>query len=147
MSRKNFKLFIPVFVLFLAALACGGRDPITMADVPVYEGAVALESGQNTVAEAVIEALKETAGQEGVTAVTEVYGVPAGTTWDGIKSFYDSNLGDEWKEDAQLTQSQEGFNTAGWTRGSLASEQAIVVAFVDDPLAGQNFMIVVLFSK
>ncbi|GAB4580508.1 MAG: hypothetical protein Fur0022_32500 [Anaerolineales bacterium] len=147
MYLKTFKLFLPIWVLILAALACGGSEPVTMDSLPVFDGAVILESGQSTVAEAVVEALKQTAGQEGVTAETRIYGVPAGTTWDAIKSFYASHLGEGWTEDAQLSEAQEGFNTAGWTRGGLASEQAVVAALVNDPFAGQDFLILVLFSE
>lgn len=147
MMRNHLKLFPPMLVLALAALACGGSAPVTLESLPKFDGAVALEDGQSTVAEAVVEALQQTAGQEGVTAETLVYGVPAETTWDAIQTYYANNLGSDWTEDNELKQESEGFNTVGWTRGGLASEQAVIVAYVDDPLAGQSFLIVVLFSE
>jgi hypothetical protein len=147
MFRKSFKLFLPLLVLMLAALACGGSEPITVADVPVFEGANPIKEGQSTVAEAVVTALESSADQEGVTAEATVYSVPDGKTWDDIKNFYGSQLGSEWKADDQLTQTEEGFNTAGWTRGGLASEQALIVAWVNDPIVKKDFMVLVLFSE
>jgi hypothetical protein len=145
--RKNFTLFLPILVLLLAALACGGSDPVTMADIPVFTDAVQMEAGQSTMADLVADSLQQTAGQEGISTETLIYGVPAGTTWDSIKSFYSGQLGGDWTEDSELAESAEGFQTTGWTRGGLASEQALVVALVDDPLAGQSFLIVGLFSE
>ena len=147
MNRKKLMIFLPMVALFVAALACGGSNPVTMTDLPVVESAVKVEAGQSTMADVVVEALKESVGQEGVTAETAMYSLPADTSWDTIKRFYTSNLGSDWTEDAALSETQEGFTSSGWTRGSFASKQALVIALVDDPFAEQRFLVVVLFSE
>jgi len=151
MVRKNFSLFLPIFVLVLAALACAGSDPVTMADIPVFEKvkestpevATEVEAKEESVIASVIESLKKTGVKEGVTSEIKIYTVPAETDWQHIRKFYDGELGSDWTEDSQLASSEEGFQTRGWTRG----RQALVIAWVHDASNDQTFLIVTLFSE
>ncbi len=148
MSRKKFQLLLPLFALMLAALACGGSSPVTIDEIPVFPGATALQSGESPMADQLAQVVAESAGEEDVRSDIRLYSVPAGTTWEQIREYYTSELsGTDWEQDTQLDQNSEFFQSMGWTRGSLSSEQALVVGFTQDPFSGDSILMISLFSE
>ena len=65
-----------------------------------------------------------------------------------MKGFYGEALGGgDWKAAAELDSSTDTISTAGWQRGSLASEQVLVLGFVPPLLDEGPVLIVSLFSE
>lgn len=144
---KTRTLLFPILVLVLAALACGGADPVTMDELGVFPGASPVEEG-NLVAESLAESIREGAGSEAVDVDVRTYRLPGGTAWEEVSLFYTSQTaGGDWTAAADLTQSSEFVSTLGWTRGGLMAPQAFVVAFTPDPLGGPPYLVQMLFSE
>ena len=145
---KELKRFAAISALLLAVLACRSSAPFTMEDLEVFPGATPLEAGQNNLADTLADSIRESAGVEGVEVEVQMYNLPPETAWAGVKSFYmkQTDSGD-WQADESLLEETEVVSMAGWTRGGLASEQALLIAFTDDPFGGQPFLIVMLFSE
>ena len=136
-----------LIVLALIVAACGGES-VPFEDVPIYEGATAIEPGQNEFADLIANLMSDASTTEEATADIELYIAPEGTTWDDIQAFYDGQLSDtDWEPDASLSQSNEAVSMTGWTRGSGANEQALLVGHTVDPLGADAFIIVVLLTE
>jgi hypothetical protein len=148
---KTRLIWYPALLLILLALilvACGGGDSVSFGDIPVYEGAVAIEPGQNDFADLVANLMSDASSTEDATSDVELYTAPEGTTWDDIKAYYDGELSDtDWESDTSLSQSNEAVSIAGWTRGSGGSEQALLIGHTADPLSSNAFIIVVLLTE
>ena len=148
--QKRIFVFLLGTLVLLWASACGGSSatPVAMGDVPVYTGAAPVEQGENFVVDAIVEGIEQsTAGMtsEVGSMETGLYSLPAGTTWADVKSFYSSNLADtDWKAEDQFTDESETFNSVGWTRGSGAKEQALLVMVVPDVFDGGGALMVTL---
>jgi hypothetical protein len=151
--EKRIFVFLLGALVLLWALACGGSSaaPVAMADVPVYSGAAPVERGGNVMVDAIVESLEESAGDmasEGGAIETGLYSLPAGATWADVKSFYDAELADtDWEPEPEFTDESEAFSSTGWTRGSGANEQALLVMVVADPLEGGAYMVTMLLSE
>jgi len=141
------RIFLPVAALVLAALACGGAEPVTMGEIAVYPGAAPIEDG-NLVAESLAESIRESAGEEAVDVEVRMYTLPEGTGWEDVKLFYTTETGTgDWSGADDLTQETDFVSTIGWSRGGLMNPQAFVVAYSLDPLGGPPFLIQMLFSE
>ena len=141
------KLLFPLLALVLAALACGGSDPITMEEIAVYPGVAQMADG-NIVAESMVESIRESAGDDAVDVDVRMYTLPNGTVWEEVKLFYTTETAaGDWSAAGDLTQETPFVNTIGWTRGGLMSPQAFVVAYSVDPLGGPPFLIPMLLSE
>ncbi|MCI0398665.1 MAG: hypothetical protein L0332_19650 [Chloroflexi bacterium] len=124
-SRTLFYLSVPLILLALVGLACGASEPVAFSDIPVFPGATPSAPGQNVFGDSLVDAMESAAEGELTTPETQLYIVPAGTAWSDVRSFYETELADtDWEAAAELTQEDPTFSTAGWTRGSGASEQA-----------------------
>jgi hypothetical protein len=144
-QRKT--ILFPFAALVLAALACGGSDPVTMEEITAYPGVSEIEDG-NIVAETLAESIRESAGSEAIDVEIRMYNLPEGTTWEDVRLFYTTETGTgDWSDAADLTQETEFVSTMGWTRGGLMSPQAFVVAYSIDPLGGPPILIQMLFSE
>jgi hypothetical protein len=152
--EKRIFVFLLGTLVLLWALACGGSSatPVAMGDVPVYSGAAPVERGGNVMVDAIVESLEESAGdmasEGGATIETDLYSLPAGATWADVKGFYNAELGDtDWEPEPEFTDESEAFSSVGWTRGSGANEQALLVMYVADPLEGGAFLVTMLLSE
>ncbi len=146
-SKKKIQLLLPLLALLLSASACGG-SPITFADIPLYTGAAEIQTGDSTMGDVLAETIAEAAGGEGIEADVRAYTLPASTTWDQVKAFYESEIsGDDWMQEGDLTVESEAFTTIGWTRGSLNSEQALIAGYALDPFDNTIVLILGLFSE
>ena len=137
-----------LFALLLPFLAaCGGGEPATMASIPTFPTATELQTGQNPMADTLAETMKS-AISGNLKSDVKLYELPADATWDQVKSFYSEALGSgDWKAATELDTSNEALSTTGWKRGSLASEQVLMVGFMPALLGGAPVMIVSLFSE
>jgi hypothetical protein len=95
---RTARLFALITTLISALLvgACGSK-PVTIADLPVYTGATELKPGESNLADTLQQngqqdaAIRQTAGTGGST-VQKGFNLPAETTWDQVKSFYNDKL-------------------------------------------------------
>jgi len=132
MSKRILFVMLMVLVLSVALTACGGDSapaaPVTFSQLPVFSGAnVSTDSAMLAVAATINDAMKP----QVKSIETKAYGVPAGTTWDAVKSFYSAALQkDGW------TAGEGGADSASWSRGT----QGIVLKF------GSDYIVVALFD-
>ncbi|MBE2198806.1 MAG: hypothetical protein IAE79_09360 [Anaerolinea sp.] len=100
---KSRTALLLTLLIALFALAACGSDPAVLSDIPAYDGATALQAGQNAIADTLIQNMEQDASLRaniGVGGSIEqmAYRLPDGATWDQVKSFYDKALGDAgWK--------------------------------------------------
>jgi len=118
-------------------------------------------SQQPDLVKTVVASLEETSSKEGLKAETVVYRVANKTDWDAIKTFYEGELGDGWKEDTKLEQGEDEkdestnqdvekkdvLKTHGWTYNGFSYKQAIVLAYLEHAKDEKKYLIVVLFSE
>jgi hypothetical protein len=147
---KTLKLMstVVLMTMFLLTVAACGAPAVTMTDVPVFPGATVLETGQNEIADAASDGLKQALSSESVTAEVQMYALPAGTNWDEVTQFYNDKLAStDWKTSADIAQDTEFFKVVGWTRGSFNSEQALGVGYGPEMLGNQPFLMIALMSE
>ena len=100
--KSRLALLMTLLIALLALVACG-KDPATLSDIPAYEGATALQAGQDPVADTLVQNMEQDASLRanlGVGGSIEqmAYRLPDGATWEQVKSFYDKELGaDGWE--------------------------------------------------
>lgn len=146
-NKQWFYGVLMVMLLALAGLACGGSDPVLLADIPIPDGATELAAGESLVADFMAEAVQGAVPTEDATTEVKIYQAPAGATFATIETFYTDNLDSDWTYEADLYENSNEIGIAGWSRGSLANEQVVVVAFSEDPLLGANILVVALLSE
>src|ERR1051325_7797625 len=99
-----------------ALAACGGGSPATLATIPLPPYVTQLEAGGNPLADSIAGSFHQLKGPQGSTVEVQVYTLPADTAWDQVKGFYEDEIKDDWKTEAQFAQESESFKTVGWTR-------------------------------
>ncbi|MGD8488851.1 MAG: hypothetical protein PVJ23_10320 [Anaerolineae bacterium] len=135
-------------VLVSVLLAGCGTEPVPASSIPVYPGADAIAHGENEMVDQLAEIIQESAGDEGVGVEINLYRLPEGAAWTDVKAFYQNEIaGEEWVLEQNLSNESDVFSTIGWSRGSGASEQALIVGYIADVLGGQGFLITGLFSE
>jgi len=128
--------------LFVLA-ACGGSSKVSLNDLPVYPDAVELKEGESVIADTLADNNQTDAafrGQLGLGGSVEQKGfsLPADTSWDDVKAFYDEKLkADGWGTNnlvsgimEQANQSNDRFRTANWQK----SKQNLTVMMVASPV-------------
>jgi hypothetical protein len=147
MNAKK-KLLFAAAALIAASLACGGSAAVAIGDIPVFTGAQSVAPGTNAMVDELTTTIEQSAGLEDVTIDSLQYSIPAGTPWATIKDFYTqyASSGD-WTAETNFDQEAGIINVTGWSRGGITSQQALVIAQVEDPLSGEAFLIVMLFSQ
>ncbi len=95
-SRLQLFVVLVLAVLLLALVACGD-SPATLEDIPAYAGATAVKSGEDPIADTLVQNMEQDASLRGDLGVggsiaQMAYRLPDGTTWDQVKSFYDKEL-------------------------------------------------------
>jgi hypothetical protein len=113
-----------VFVLLMGSVltACGGAPaPITYSQLPLFTGATESTNAQMV---GMVGSLLDQLKADSTIKSTEgkAYDVPAGTTWDAIKSFYSTAL-----EKAGWTLAKSTDANLGYARGN----QAVNILYVD----------------
>jgi hypothetical protein len=140
-------MFAALLVVVLLALAGCASKPVTFAEMPVHPAVSPLERGANTLADAMADSLESSLAERGSVEL-KLYSVPDDVIWEEINSFYTESLADsDWKAADELRQESEAITTTGWMRGSLASEQGLMVGYAPDMLGDGAFLIVALFSE
>lgn len=101
-SRTAFLMIILLVISSLVLAACGS-DPATLSDIPAYEGATALQPGQDAIADTLAQNMEQDASLRASVGVggnieQMAYRLPEGTTWEQVKDFYNTKLdADGWK--------------------------------------------------
>jgi hypothetical protein len=135
-------------LLVLLLIAACGAQPIAIDQVPVYPGAQPMERGQNTLADSVADAMRQSAGEQGLNTQFRFFALPGGTTWDDVKGFYSDEMASAgWTPESALNVEGGAFQAIGWSRGSGNNQQALMVAYVSDVTGEGAFAIAGLFSK
>ena len=136
-----------VMVGLLVSLTGCGKAPVTFAQLPLHPEAVPLERGANTLADTFADSLESSLAERGKVEL-KLYSVPNTVIWEEIDGFYTESLSDsDWKAADELHHESEAISTTGWSRGSLASEQGLMVGYAPDTLGDGAFLIVALFSE
>jgi hypothetical protein len=139
----NARSLVPLLLLLLLLAACGGSPPVTMSDIPRFPGATLVEPGQSEAGDNLAQSLAGQALQSSVL----VYRLPEGGSWEEVKAFYADELAKEgWNASMNLSPAAPSAN-AGWTRGSLDQEQALLLDLSSDDTTGEPFLLVALFSE
>ncbi len=96
-TRSTFMLVVILMITAVILSACGS-DPVTVDDLPVYPDAVALQPGEDPIADTLLnnaeqdQALRSDLGVGG-SVVQKAYRLPEGTTWEQVKGHFDGQLG------------------------------------------------------
>jgi hypothetical protein len=145
--RKLVLSLFPALLILLSVVACGAK-PVTIDELPVYPGAVAIESGQNSLADSLAQAMQQSAGEQGLQAHFRFFSVPAGTSWDDVKSFCSGEMqGLGWNPESSMAIEEGPFLAAGWSHGSGNNQQAFVVGYVPDVSGEGAFIVLGLFGQ
>lgn len=139
-------IFLAIFLVILTA--CGGS--VASGDLPVYPGATELKAGESAIGNTLDNNMKQDAAVRqamGTGGKTEQRGfkLPAGATWEQVKSFYDKELkAGGWESglggaasnfidiNAVMGAANKGndlFQTAIWSKG----KQTLTAAMIADP--------------
>jgi hypothetical protein len=163
MQQKKFTskvvFFSLILTIALAATGCGSQ-PATVADLPVYPGAVELKPGEDPVADTLANNMAQDASlRQGIGAGGSIeqkaFRLPADTSWEAVQGFYKENLeGDGWKSGAggiasdivnqaleSTNQGNELFQTAMWSKGK---QIFTIFRLLEMPGATQPYLIVSL---
>jgi len=93
--------------------ACGGSAPVSIADLPTYTGATALQPGNSPIA-TTLKNNETQAASMGQKLEQKAFSLPKDATWDKITAFYSEQLKAKgWKE-----------GVAGGIAGGMANEMA-----------------------
>jgi hypothetical protein len=121
---KRMSMAVVLALLLVSVLtACGGGAPapVTYSQLPLFAGATETTNAALTTS---LGGLLDQLKADSTIKSTEgkAYDVPAGTTWDAVKSFYSTAL-----EKAGWTQAKATDANLGYARGN----QAVNVMYVD----------------
>lgn len=144
-----------IAVIFLVAsatamllAACGGSPtPASLSDIPIFAGAEQAPAAGNTITEAMVSSIEQSIAKQNLTSDVKLYRLPDDTTWDDVKTYYTGAVGGDWKASDELTQEAGVINIIGWQRGSGNSEQVLIVGEAEDPVSGDHFLLLGLFSE
>lgn len=96
MKSKTLVTLVWLVLLSLSLAACGGKTA-TINDIPAYPDAAALQPGEDPIADTLVNNMEQDASLRanigtGGSIEQMAYRLPAGTTWDQVKSYYDKEL-------------------------------------------------------
>lgn len=137
--RRTLNVLLGVMLL-LGVAACGGATaPATIDDVPVYPDATNIPRGENELVDQLIDGISQAVNEEDVSAIeSQVYALPADTTWEQVKSFYSDKLGEAWQADDELTDESTEIKVKGWVQDTDEGEQALVLYYTPSLLLGDD---------
>jgi len=95
-TRSTFMLIV-VLMMGAVILAACGSSAVEIGDLPVYPDAVALQPGDDPIADTLANNAKQDQAVRsdlgvGGSVVQKAFRLPEGTTWDQVKSHYDSEM-------------------------------------------------------
>lgn len=148
MSVKTFtRRILPLLLVVLALTACGAK-PVTIADLPVYPNATALNPGDDPVADTLVQNMAQdaqirTSVGVGGSIEQKAFSVPADASWDAVNKFFTDELtGNGWESGMsgpggdiasdimnQVNADNDVFQTAIFSKG----KQSLTVMRVADP--------------
>ncbi|NTV63513.1 MAG: hypothetical protein HGA65_08260 [Oscillochloris sp.] len=134
--KTTLRLFALIATLASAMLlgACGSK-PVTLADLPVYEGATELKPGESNLADTLQQngqqstAMGQALGAGGSTE-QKGFDLPAETTWDQVKTFYTDKL-----------------KASGWAEGMSGPGASIANQALSQVNQGNDLFQMTIFSK
>ena len=135
MKTRSTVLLIVVFMITAVVLSACGSDPVTVSDLPVYPNAVALEPGDDPVADTLANnaqqdaALRSNIGVGG-SVEQKAFRLPEGTTWEQVKSFFDGEL-----------------DSAGWESGLGGVGGDLANDILNSANAGNELFQTTIYSK
>jgi hypothetical protein len=131
-------------LMALGLAACGGSAAVTVNDLPVYPGAVALQEGESALADTLANNGQTDAAlrsQIGIGGSVEQKGfrLPENAKWDDVKAFYDKELKAQgWGTNSlvsgileQANQGNDLFQTTNWQKGKQNVTLVMVASPVD----------------
>jgi hypothetical protein len=134
--KSRSTLALVLLFLFAAVIlsACGG-GAATIDDLPVYPDAVALQPGDDPVADTLANNAEQDAALRsdlgvGGSVVQKAFRLPAGATWDQVKAFFDGEL-----------------DSAGWESGLGGIAGGIAGDVLDSANAGNELFQTAIWSK
>ena len=133
-KRMSITLVLALLIVSVLA-ACGGGAPapVTYSQLPLFTGATeSTNSALTTSLGGLLDQLKADSTVKSTEG--KAYDVPAGTTWDAVKSFYSAAL-----EKAGWTQVKATDANLGYARGN----QAVNVMYVE----GVDLVVVLTEAK
>jgi hypothetical protein len=134
-----------VFVLGLL-VACGST-PVTFAQLPIPSDAKEVTTVDPMIT-SMQDSMKQAMGDRVSKFEVKTYTMPQDSDWDAIKSFYDEQLKTgSWKSQDELSLDSELVKMQGWTSGSFASEQALIVGYYPSLLSNEPYLMVMLASE
>ena len=138
-----------IFAIILAAMfvfalaACGGSTPATLADVPTFPDATALNPGENPIADTLAKNVRQ-AGSMGQKLDQKMFTLPSDTSWDKVKAFYTDKLtGAGWTSTSIPIPDNDMFKMTVWTKGT----QSLTVGQITEPVSKDNFLLFSLASQ
>ncbi|MBP7044651.1 MAG: hypothetical protein KBE23_17995 [Chloroflexi bacterium] len=156
---KKSGLFLGLLVGLLVLLAACGGKAATMADIPAYPDAVALEPGVDPIADTLVNNMVQDAQVRssvgaGGQIEQKAYRLPAGTTWEQVQSFYNDKLGgDGWENGLggiagnlagdimnSVNEGNDMFQTGIWSK----DKQTLTLIRVADSVTGEDSFFLIL---
>ncbi len=156
MSTKTFSKIVPFLILVLLLAACGAK-PVTVADLPVYPGATALNPGDDPIADTLLQNAAQDAQIRDSMGVgggieQQAFSLPADASWDAVSKFYTDELtGDGWKSGMggpggdiasdimnQVNADNDLFQTTIFSKG----KQTLTVMRMADPVNAESLYLI-----
>ncbi len=157
MKNKSMLFVFALLALSAVALAaCGGAQPVTLNDVPVFAGAKEFKPGESQIGDTLAKNMQTNASLTqamGTGGKLEQKGfqLPDGTTWDQVQKFYDDKLkAAGWNTNstaanilAAVNQQNDAFQTTTYLRGN----QNLSIIRMVEPISKQVWLFLSLNTR
>ncbi|HNB52906.1 MAG TPA: hypothetical protein PK530_13235 [Anaerolineales bacterium] len=148
MSIKTFtRRILPLLLVVFVLAACGAK-PVTIADLPVYPNATALNPGDDPVADTLVQNMAQdaqirTSVGVGGSIEQKAFRITSDASWDAVNKFFTDELtGNGWESGMggpggdiagdilnQVNADNDVFQTAIFSKG----KQSLTIMRVADP--------------
>ena len=143
----NLRKISPFVIVFLLLAGCSQPAPLTLAQIPLYEGSKIL-SENDVLAEPLAESLRQSTGIDDMDAELLVVNLTGDSSWARIKNFYNTFMvGMQWELSEEYEKDENHVKVSGWTQGGWSPDQVLLVSEMSDPLGGSPYLMFILFSK
>jgi hypothetical protein len=128
-------LLIVILMIAAVVLSACGSKALEIGDLPAYPEAVALQPGDDPVADTLAnnavqdQAVRSNLGVGG-SVVQQAYRLPEGTTWEQVKSFFDGEM-----------------DSAGWESGLGGVAGSFAGDVLESANAGNELFQTTIYSK
>lgn len=157
--KQIFSLRVLCVIVWSSLAACGGDvgssssssgtsgssavQINSLADMPTYPNAKALQPGQNPMADTLAKNVQQ-AGQVGAKLDQKIFELPKDAKWDDIKKFYHDKLtAASWQNLNLPMPDTEMVKMSVWKRGT----QNMTVAQLTEPIKKDTFLLFSLSSQ